>query len=139
MGEFQEFTEALFGQLSVELDEEKEIIKLASRANEDIGRKVEFKDLEEIATGIFSDYKSKVEEFSGSKKFQKNIELKFPELTDLKRLKGEKVFADKESKEFVTELFNAVAKEDKTRIAELMQEDTAKYLVYSTYAIQYIF
>ena len=137
MGEFQEFTEALFGQLSVELDEEKEIIKLASRANEDIGRKVEFKDLEDIATGIFSDYKNKVEEFLGVK-IPKNIELKFPELTDLKRLKGEKVFADKESKEFVTELFNAVAKEDKTKIAELMQEDTAKYLVYSTYAIQYI-
>jgi len=137
LGEFQEFTEALFGQLSVELDEEKEIIKLASRANEDIGRKVEFKDLEEIATGIFSDYKNKVEEFLGVK-IPENIELKFPELTDLKRLKGEKVFADKESKEFVTELFNAVAKEDKTRIAELMQEDTAKYLVYSTYAIQYI-
>ena len=137
MGEFQEFTEALFGQLSVELDEEKEIIKLASRANEDIGRKVEFKDLEDIATGIFSDYKNKVEEFLGVK-IPKNIELKFPELTDLKRLKGEKVFADRESKEFVTELFNAVAKEDKTKIAELMQEDTAKYLVYSTYAIQYI-
>ena len=137
MGEFQEFTEALFGQLSVELDEEKEIIKLASRANEDISRKVEFKDLEDIATGIFSDYKNKVEEFLGVK-IPKNIELKFPELTDLKRLKGEKVFADKESKEFVTELFNAVAKEDKTKIAELMQEDTAKYLVYSTYAIQYI-
>ena len=137
MGEFQEFTEALFGQLSVELDEEKEIIKLASRANEDIGRKVEFKDLEDIATGIFSDYKNKVEEFLGVK-IPENIELKFPELTDLKRLKGEKVFADRESKEFVTELFNAVAKEDKTKIAELMQEDTAKYLVYSTYAIQYI-
>ena len=103
LGEFQEFTEALFGQLSVELDEEKEIIKLASRANEDIGRKVEFKDLEEIATGIFSDYKNKVEEFLGVK-VPENIELKFLELTDLKRLKGEKVFADKESKKFVTEL-----------------------------------
>ena len=137
MGEFQEFTEALFGQLSVELDEEKEIIKLANRANEDIGRKVEFKDLEEIATSIFSDYKNKVEEFLGVK-IPENIELKFPELTDLKRLKGKKVFADEESKEFVTQLFNAVAKEDKTRIAELMQQDTAKYLVYSTYAIQYI-
>ena len=137
MGEFQEFTDALFGQLSVEIDEEKEIIKLASRARDDIGQKVEFKDLEEIATGIFSDYKNKVEEFLGVK-IPENIELKFPELTDLKRLKGKKVFADKESKEFVTELFNAVAKEDKTRIAELMQEDTAKYFVYSTYAIQYI-
>jgi hypothetical protein len=137
LGEFQEFTEALFGQLSVEIDEEKEIIKLASRAKDDINRKVEFKNLEDIATGIFSDYKNKVEEFLGVK-VPENIELKFLELTDLKRLKGEKVFADKESKKFVTELFNAVAKEDKTKIAELMQEDTAKYLVYSTYAIQYI-
>ena len=137
MGEFQEFTEALFGQLSVEIDEEKEIIKLASRAKEDLKGKVEFNNLENIATDIFSTYKNKVEEFLGVK-IPENMELKFPELTDLKRLKGEKVFADKESKEFVTQLFNAVAKEDKTRIAELMQEDTAKYLVYSTYAIQYI-
>ena len=137
MGEFQEFTEALFGQLSVEIDEEKEIIKLASRAKEDLKGKVEFNNLESIAADVFSTYKSKVEEFLDVK-IPENIELKFPELTDLKRLKGEKVFADKESKEFVTELFNAVAKENKTRIAELMQEDTAKYLVYSTYAIQYI-
>ena len=137
MGEFQEFTEALFGQLSVEIDEEKEIIKLASRAKEDLKGKVEFNNLESIATEIFSNYKDKVEEFLGVK-IPENMELKFPELTDLKRLKGEKVFADKESKKFVTELFNAVAKEDKTKIAELMQEDTAKYLVYSTYAIQYI-
>ncbi|MDC1103365.1 hypothetical protein OAS49_02510 [Nitrosopumilus sp.] len=137
MGEFQEFTEALFGQLSVEIDEEKDIIKLASRAKEDLKGKVEFNNLENIATEIFSTYKNKVEEFLGVK-IPENMELKFPELTDLKRLKGEKVFADKESKDFVTQLFNAVAKEDKTRIAELMQEDTAKYLVYSTYAIQYI-
>ncbi len=137
MGEFQEFTEALFGQLSVEIDEEKEIIKLASTAKEDLKGKAEFNSLENIATEIFSTYKNKVEEFLGVK-IPENIELKFPELTELKRLKGEKVFADKESKEFVTELFNAVAKENKTRIAELMQEDTAKYLVYSTYAIQYI-
>ena len=137
MGEFQEFTDALFGQLSVEIDEEKEIIKLASRANDDIGQKVKFDALEGIATEVFSNYKTKVEEFLGVK-VSENIDLKFPELTDLKRLKGEKVFADKESKEFVTELFNAVAKEDKTKIAELMQQDTAKYFVYSTYAIQYI-
>ncbi|HJM00567.1 MAG TPA: hypothetical protein QF456_00750 [Nitrosopumilus sp.] len=137
MGEFQEFTEALFGQLSVEIDEEKEIIKLASRAKEDLKGKVEFNNLESIAAEVFSTYKNKVEEFLDVK-IPEKIELKFPELTDLKRLKGEKVFADKESKEFVTELFNAVAKENKTRIAELMQEDTAKYLVYSTYAIQYI-
>ena len=52
MGEFQEFTDALFGQLSVEIDEEKEIIKLASRASDDIGQKVEFKDLSSFATAL---------------------------------------------------------------------------------------
>jgi hypothetical protein len=137
LGEFQEFTEALFAQLSVEIDEEKEIIKLASRANDDIGQKAKFDNLEDIASDIFLNYKEKVEGFLGIK-IPENVELKFPELTDLKILKGKKVFADKKSTEFVTELFNAVAKENKTRIAELMQEDTAKYLVYSTYAIQYI-
>ena len=39
---------------------------------------------------------------------------------------------------YVRDLFAAVAKEDHGRIAELMQQDTAKYFVYSTYAIQYI-
>ena len=35
-------------------------------------------------------------------------------------------------------LFSAVADESIENISKLMQEDTAKYLVYSTYAIQYI-
>ena len=137
MGEFQEFADALFGQLSVEINEEKEIIELATRARDDIANKVQFKELDEIATEILPDFKNKVEEFVGIK-ISENISLKFPELEELKRIKGNKVFADKESKEFVKELFNAVAKENLTKIAELMQQDTAKYLVYSTYAIQYI-
>ena len=137
LGEFNEFAEALFGQLSVELDEEKEITKLAIKAKEDLAGKVEFKELEDIAKKVFPIYKGKVEEFLGIK-VPDNLELKFPELEDLKRLKGNKVFADKESKEFVVGLFDAVAKEDLKKIAELMQQDTAKYLVYSTYAIQYI-
>ena len=137
MGEFQEFAEALFGQLSVEIEEEKEIAELAVKAKEDIGRKVEFKGLEEMANEILPDFKNKVEEFLGMK-IPGEIQIKFPELEELKKLKGNKVFADKESKEFVTELFNAVAKENSKKIAELMQQDTAKYLVYSTYAIQYI-
>jgi len=137
LGEFQEFAEALFGQLSVELNEEKEIIGLAVKAKEDIANKVQFKELDEIANSILPDFKDKVEEFLGVK-VPENIVLKFPELEELKRVKGDKVFADKESKEFVKELFHAVAKENLKKIAELMQEDTAKYLVYSTYAIQYI-
>ena len=137
MGEFQEFADALFGQLSVEINEEKEIVELATRARDNIANKVQFKELDDIATEIFPDFKNKVEEFVGIK-IPENISLKFPELEELKRIKGNKVFADKESKEFVKELFNAVAKENLTKIAELMQQDTAKYLVYSTYAIQYI-
>ncbi|MBT8172789.1 MAG: hypothetical protein KJN83_01860 [Nitrosopumilus sp.] len=137
MGEFEEFAEALFGQLSVEINEEKEIMQLAINAREDIARKVEFKELEEIANEIFPDFKDKVQDFLGVK-VADDLQLKFPELEDLKRLKGDKVFADPESKEFVKKLFNAVAKEDLKIIAELMKENTAKYLVYSTYAIQYI-
>ena len=137
LGEFEEFAEALFGQLSVEIDEEKEITELAIKAKDGLADKVQFKELEDIANEVFPIYKDKVEEFLGVK-VSDNLQLKFPELVDLKILKGNKVFADKESKEFVTELFNAVAKEDLKKIAELMQQDTAKYLVYSTYAIQYI-
>ena len=137
MGEFQEFAEALFGQLAVEIDEEKEIIELASKARDDIIGKVEFKKLEDIANEVIPEFRGKIEEFLGIK-VPEDIQLKFPELEELKRIKGKKVFSDNESKEFVTELFNAVAKENFKKIAELMQQDTVKYFVYSTYAIQYI-
>ena len=137
MGEFEEFAEALFGQLSVEINEEKEIAELAIRAKEELSGKVQFKEIDKIATEIFAEFKNKVEEFLGVK-VPENVQLKFPELEELKKLKGDKVFADKESKTFVTELFAAVSKEDLKKIAELMKQDTPKYLVYSTYAIQYI-
>lgn len=137
MGEFEEFAEALFGQLSVEINEEKEITELAIKAKESLADKVQFKELEDISKEIFPIFKDKVEEYLGVK-VPDDLQLEFPELEDLKKLKGDKVFADKEAKEYVTELFNAVAKEDSKRIAELMKQDTTKYLVYSTYAIQYI-
>lgn len=137
LGEFQEFAEALFDQLSVEIDEEKEITELAIKAKEGIADKVQFKELENIAKEIFPIFKGKIEEYLGVK-VSDNLQLKFLELIDLKKMKGDKVFADKDAKEFVTELFHAVAKEDLKKIAELMEQDTTKYLVYSTYAIQYI-
>ena len=137
LGEFEEFAEALFSQLSVEINEEKEITELAIKAKESLAGKVQFKELEDIAKEIFPIFKDKVEEFLGVK-VPDNLQLKFLELVDLKKMKGDKVFADKEAKEFVTELFYAVAQEDLKKIAELMQRDTIKYLVYSTYAIQYI-
>ena len=137
LGEYEEFAEALFGQLSVEIDEEKEITQLAIKAKEGLADKVRFKELEDITKEIFPIFKDKVQDFLGVK-VPDNLQLKFPELEELKKMKGEKVFADKEAKKFVAELFHAVAKEDPKKIAELMQQDTPKYLVYSTYAIQYI-
>lgn len=137
LGEFEEFAEALFGQLSVEINEEKEIAKLADMAEDDLSFKVKFEGLERIAQGIFPTLKKKAEEFLGVK-ISENLKIKFPDLIELKKLKGEKIFSDEKSKEYVRELFEAVANEDQNKIAELMKKDTAKYLVYSTYAIQYI-
>ena len=137
LGEYEEFAEALFGQLSVEIEEEKDITQLAIKAKEGLADKVQFKELEDITREIFPVFKDKVEDFLGVK-VPDDIQLKFPELEELKKMKGDKVFADKEAKKYVTELFHAVAKEDLKKIAELMQQDTPKYLVYSTYAIQYI-
>ena len=93
MGEYQEFAEALFGQLSVEIDEEKEIIELAVKARDNIAGKVEFRGLEDIANEVFPILKSKVEEFLGIS-VPENLQLKFPELEELKRIKGKKVFSD---------------------------------------------
>ncbi len=137
LGEFEEFAEALFGQLSVEINEEKEIAKLADMAKEDLLHKVTFEELESIANQVFPTLKKNVEEFLGIK-ISDGVRLEFPDLIELKKLKGEKVFSDEKSKEFVRELFDSVANEDLKRISELMKKDTAKYLVYSTYAIQYI-
>ena len=136
MSEFDEFAEALFGQLAVEINEEKEIIRLAQKADEDLQTKVKFERVEDIVQRVLPMLKEKVEEFLGVSIPQ--IKIEFPELKELKKLKGDKVFSDDESKEFVNKLFIAVANEDLKSIAELMKNDTAKYLVYSTYAIQYI-
>ena len=136
MGEFEEFVEALFGQLSVEINEEKEIKTLAEKAKEDLSSKVEFENLEKIADSLFPSLKQKVEKFLDIT--IPKLKIEYPELAELKKLKGSKVFSDEKSKEFVNQLFLAVANEDKKTIANLMKNETAKYLVYSTYAIQYI-
>jgi len=66
------------------------------------------------------------------------IKLEFLDLIELKKLKGKKVFATKDSIEFVNELFTAIALEKSDRIAYLMKNDPVKFLVYSTYAKSYI-
>ena len=137
MGEFEEFAEALFGQLTVEINEEKEITRMAATAAEDIGERVRFQDISEVAAEALASYRHKAEKFLGVS-IPESLRLEFPELDELKMLKGRKVFAQKGATGYVRDLFAAVAKEDHGRIAELMQQDTAKYFVYSTYAIQYI-
>ena len=67
-----------------------------------------------------------------------NLRIEFPELKEFKLLKGKKVFATKQSRKFVDELFSSVSDLDIKGIAELIEKDTEKFLVYSTYAKSYI-
>jgi len=137
MGEFEEFAEALFGQLGVELNEEKEIRQLANKINDDPEFTVKFDSIEDITKEFYDGLASKAEGFLGLK-VPENLKTVFLELDDLKKMKGEKVFCTEEAEGFVKELFDAVAKEAVDKIVGLIKRDTAKYLVYSTYAIQYI-
>ena len=53
MGELEEFAEALLDQLSVEINEEKEIAELADKISGDTSFNVKFDDLENICQSIF--------------------------------------------------------------------------------------
>jgi len=135
--ELEEFAEALIGQLSVELNEEKQIAGLADKIAEDNNFTLKFEPIEQIAEKLLPELKQKASEFLGIT-VSDNIKLKFPELKDFKLLKGKKVFCTDDVRNYVDELFNAVANEDLKKIAELIKQDTAKFLVYSTYAKMYI-
>ena len=137
MPELEEFAEALFGQLSVEINEEKEIANLAERIQEDNSFDVNFESLENASSGIFPTMKSKLEEFSGFS-VSDSIGLELADLQEFKKLKGKKVFAAENARSFVDDLFLAVSNEDNEKIVGLINQDMAKYFVYSTYAIQYI-
>jgi len=137
MGELEEFAEALLAQLSVEINEEKEIAELFSKINEDASFTVEFDEIEKICNDIFPQMAEKVNEFVGIP-ILPVLKLEFLELKEFKKMKGKKVFADDESRAYVDELFDAVSDENVPKIAELIKKDTAKFLVYSTYAKSYI-
>jgi len=132
----EEFAEALLGQLSVELNEEKQIADLHSKINEDASFSVKFEELESISEKLVPELKQKLEEFLGISAQQVN--LKFPDLKEFKILKGNKVFSKDEVRQYIGDLFDAVADEDIKRIAELIERDSAKFLVYSTYTKAYI-
>lgn len=136
MTEFEEFAYALLDQLSVELNEEKEITGSKAKAEQVFASKIKFEDIESICNRLFSDMSKKITEFTGIPVSQTRVE--FPELVEFKRLKGRKVYPTKESAEFVDQLFTAIAHEDVQKITDLAEKQTFRYLVYSTYAKGYI-
>ena len=137
MGELEEFAEALLDQLSVEINEEKEIAELADRISEDSSFTVRFDELENTCEKIFPQMAQKVNEFFGIS-ILPLLKLEYLELKEFKKMKGRKVFSSDEARSFVDSLFDAVADQDIKKIAELIKKDPAKFLVYSTYAKSYI-
>jgi len=136
MSELDEFAEALMGQLSVEIDEEKVIAELAAKIKEDRNFTVEFDGVESVSQVLFPELIQKVNEYMGLEVSGK-ISIEYLKLDEFKRLKGKKVFTEN-GRIFVDKLFEAVAKNDLKKISELIKEDTAKFLVYSTYVKSYI-
>ena len=65
MSELDEFAEALMGQISVELDEEKEIATLSKKIKDDKDFTIKFDDVESIVQKIFPDLKQKVYDYTG--------------------------------------------------------------------------
>jgi hypothetical protein len=137
MTEYNEFAEALIDQLSVEINEEKENLDLASKIDDDSSFNVTFDPLEDVSKEIFSWVKQKISNFTGLM-VPENTKIEFLELLELKKLKGKRIFTTYIAREFVDSLVDAMSKEDIGKISSLMKQDTVKFLVYSTYAKNYI-
>ena len=137
MGETEEFAEALLDQIAVELNEEKEISELASKISEDQDFPKNFTNMEDFTEQNFPIMSEKIHDFT-SLNIDSNIRIQLLDLKEFKLLKGKKVYATNQSRDFVNELFSAVADENIENISELIQKDTKKFLVYSTYAKAYI-
>ena len=137
MGETEEFAEALLDQISIELNEEKEIAELSNKITDDKDFPKQFTSMEDFSEQNLPVMSEKVYDFTGLK-VKSNIKIEFPDLKEFKLLKGKKVYATKQSNEFVNDLFSAVADENIEAISGLIERDTAKFLVYSTYAKAYI-
>jgi len=137
MGETEEFAEALLDQISVELNEEKEISELSAKINEDVDFPKNLTDMVDFSEQNLSKLTEKIYSFTDLE-VNPNIRIEFPDLKEFKLLKGKKVYATNQSSEFVSELFSAVADESIEKISELIEKNIAKFLVYSTYAKSYI-
>jgi len=137
MSEMDEFAEALLAQLSVEINEEKEIDSLSKKIKEDNEFKVEFGDTEKIAQTLLPDLIQKANDYMGLS-VSPDLSIVGLELEELKRFKGKKVFTTKAAQQFVDELFYAASKNDLEKISDSIKKDTTKFLVYSTYVKSYI-
>ena len=137
MEEYQEFAEALIDQLSVEINEEKENSDLALKIDEDSSFNMTFDSLEDSSKKIFPEIKQKINNFTGLE-VPENTKIEFPDINELKKLKGKRIFTTSEAREFVDSLVEAISKEDLGKISSLMKHDKIKFLVYSTYAKNYI-
>jgi len=135
--ELEEFADALLDQISVEINEEKDIANLSSRIAEDPEFTIKFDTPQQITQKIMPELVQKIVEFTGITP-DGTIKVEFPDLEELKKVKGRKVFATQDAREFVDRLFVALAKQERQSIASIIKEDTAKFLVYSTYAKAYI-
>ena len=91
MSEFDEFAEALMGQLSVEIDEENVIAELAKKINEDRNFVGEFDNIESVSQNMFPDLVQRVNEYMRLEVSEK-LSIQYLKRDDLKRLKGKKVF-----------------------------------------------
>ncbi len=137
MEEFDEFALALIDQLSVEINEEKEITSALTKATQDTAFKVKFEEIKALSDTIFPQMAEKVLQFTGIQ-VSPEIKIELLDLVEFKKLKGRKVFAPKDSADFVDRLFNAIALEQADKIAALMRDNIVKFFVYSTYAKAYI-
>ena len=137
MTELEEFAEALLDQISVEIDEEKEISGLVSKINEDPSVPKDFEKLENFVERETPELIQKVSDFT-KLEVPSNIKIEFPDLKKFKMMKAKKVHTTNDSRQYVDELFSAVADLDIKQISQLIDKDLAKFLVYSTYAKSYI-
>ena len=137
MGETEEFAEALLDQIAVELNEEKEILDLSTKISDISDFPKNFTNMEDFSEENFPIMLQKIHDFTGLD-VNSNIRIEYPDLKEFKLLKGKKVYATIQSSEFVNDLFSAVADESVEDISNLIQKDTKKFLVYSTYAKSYI-
>lgn len=137
MTELEEFADALLDQISVEINEEKDIANLSARIAEDAEFTIKFETPAQISDRIIIPLKQKIAEFTGITPSD-NIKSEFPSLEELKKIKGRKVFTTPDARNFVDKLFAALARQERQTIAGIIKEDTVKFLVYSTYAKAYI-